>query len=91
MDYTKKDGTVISEKWMDAIAEGAETDELPGVAVATQSHVGRPRLFSDDELVSVSLRIPKSRMEAIRRAARSAGETQSDFIRAAIDRALVSP
>ena len=90
MDYRKKDGTVVSEDWMDAVSEQAENGDLPGVVVATQTHVGRPRLYGDDELVSLSLRIPKSRMAAIERAARSSGESRSEFIRNAIDRALIS-
>lgn len=86
--YIKKDGSVISEEWMEQIGEAAERDELPGVVVTTQTHVGRPRLFEDDELVTISVRLPKSRLDAVEQRARREGETRSDFIRSAVDRAL---
>lgn len=87
-EYTKKDGSVVSEDWMDRIAEAAESDELPGVVVTTQTHAGRPRLYEDDELVTISVRLPKSRLAAVEQRAKRAGETRSDFIRSAVDHAL---
>lgn len=37
MDYTMKDGTFVSEEWMNGIAEAAEVDELQGIVVAVDA------------------------------------------------------
>lgn len=86
--YKKKDGSIVSEEWMDAISNAAEDEELLGIPVTTQTHAGRPRLFKDDELVTISVRLPKSRLAAIEKIAKGTGESRSDFIRDAVDCAL---
>ena len=89
MAYTKKDGTVVTDEWMDAIAEAAEKDEMPGVVLTAETHVGRPKLYADDDMETVSFRLPKSRLSAIERAVKQKGESRSDFLRNAVDRALI--
>ena len=49
--------------------------------------MGRPRLF-DEELETVSFRLPKSRVDALEAAAKRRGETKSDLFREAVDRFL---
>lgn len=41
--YIKKDGTIISEEWMDKIADAAERDALPGQVITTQTHAACER------------------------------------------------
>jgi hypothetical protein len=90
MEYTKKDGSVISDEWMDAIANAAETDTLRGSVIATQTGSGRPRLYEDDELETISFRLPKSRILAIDTTIKSKGESRSEFLRNAVDKALAT-
>jgi metal-responsive CopG/Arc/MetJ family transcriptional regulator len=42
----------------------------------------------DEELETISFRIPKSRVEEIDRSARERGESRSQFLRRTIDQAL---
>jgi hypothetical protein len=88
MGYKKKDGTVITDEWMDALAEAAEKDRLPGAVLSTETHAGRPRMYGDDELKTISFRLPLSRISAIERAAKHKGKSRSDFLRDAVDKAL---
>jgi hypothetical protein len=90
MGYTKKDGTVVSDEWMDAIADGAESDNLLGDVIETHIGAGRPRLYDDDDLETVSFRLPKSRIHAIESAIKCKGESRSDFLREAVDKALAA-
>jgi hypothetical protein len=90
MGYEKKDGTAITDDWMDAIAKAAENDQLPGIVLSTKTHAGRPRMYEDDELRTVSFRLPLSRISAIERAAERKGESRSEFLRDAVDKALIS-
>jgi uncharacterized protein (DUF1778 family) len=48
---------------------------------------GRPRLY-DEELRTISLRLPKSRLDAIDADAKARGESRSQFLRRAIDHEL---
>jgi hypothetical protein len=89
MGYKKKDGTVVTDDWMDTIAEAAEKDRLPGVILSTETHAGRPRMYDDDELKTISFRLPLSRISAIERAAKRKGESRSEFLRDAVDKALI--
>jgi len=88
MAYTKKDGTLVSDEWMDKIASAAESDELPGVVLSTKTHAGRPKLYEDNELKTISFRLPVSQLVAIESAVKRSGESRSDFLREAVDKAL---
>lgn len=88
--YRKKDGSVVSGEWMDDVARRAERDDLPGQVVTTQVHKGRPRLHEDEELITISFRLPKSRLEILEKRARDTGTTRSEFIRDALERSLVT-
>lgn len=50
---------------------------------------GRPRIY-DEELETISFRLPKSRVNAIDAKAKRNGETRSQFLRQAVDAALLS-
>ncbi|MDR1087916.1 MAG: ribbon-helix-helix protein, CopG family [Coriobacteriales bacterium] len=90
MGYVKKDGSLITDTWMDAIADAAEADRLRGVVVKTESGPGRPRILKDDELQSITFRIGKSRLPMIDNAAAKRGESRSEFLRDLIDQALAA-
>ena len=80
-------GEEVSDETFDAWAEeyenGAWTGHLEKV------RMGRPRI-SDEELVTVTFRVPKSRIPAIEAAAKRKGETRSEYLRALVDRAIIS-
>lgn len=50
---------------------------------------GRPRIY-DEEMETISFRLPKSRVNAIDAKARRNGETRSQFLRQAVDDALLA-
>ena len=85
MDYMKKDGMLVSEEWMDAIAKAADADDLQGAVIAVQDHVE-----SEEDLATVPVAFSKSRLAAIEKAAERIGESRSDFIRNAVDKALLT-
>lgn len=84
MDYAKKDGTFVSEEWMDAISEAAEADELNDSVIAVHEH-----MEPEEDFTTISIRIPTSCLTAIEKAAERIGESRSDFIRNAVDKALI--
>ena len=84
MDYKKKDGTLVREEWMEAVAEAAEADDLLGIVTAVQDH-GE----GEEDFATVPVTFSKSRLTAIEKAAERIGETSSDFIRNAVDKALL--
>ena len=86
MDQIAEDGTVMTDAVLDALAEEYEKGTWHGHDAI---HVGRPRLY-DEELATVSFRIPKSRVDAIERIAKEHGESKSEFFRRAIDLALMA-
>lgn len=49
---------------------------------------GRPRLY-DEDMETVTLRLPRSRIAAIEAAASKLGESRSQFMRDAIDQRLL--
>jgi len=88
MGYKKKDKTVIEDGWMDAVSAAAEAGKLLGTVIKTEIGPGRPRIFNDDELESVSFRIRKSRLHSIDNVVSQIGESRSDFLREAVDEKL---
>ena len=80
-------GTELTEEMMDHLAEKWESDTWEGRL--TQVIVGRPRIMGE-ELVNVTFRIPKSRLSIIEAIAKSKGETRSEYLREAIDKALIA-
>jgi len=54
----------------------------------TEIAVGRPRIMGE-ELVNVTFRLPKSRLDIIAEIAKRTGKTRSEYLREAVDKALV--
>ena len=50
---------------------------------------GRPRIY-DEDMETVSFRLPKSRIAAIEAFTKRSGQSKSQFFRDAIDRALLA-
>jgi len=80
-------GVELTEQMMDRLAHEWESDTWKGRL--TEITVGRPRIMGE-ELVNVTFRIPKSRLSILEAVAKSNGETRSEYLRKAVDKALVA-
>lgn len=85
MERIARDGTVLTDELLDEMAKEYEAGTWEGPL--GEVVMGRPRLF-DEELETVSFRLPKSRVDALEAAAKRRGETKSDLFREAVDRFL---
>ena len=85
MEFKDRSGEVITDERFDAMAEEYEAGTWGGVGEIT---MGRPKLY-DENLETVSFRLPKSRIAAVEAVAKRRGESKSDFYRKAVDRALL--
>ena len=77
MGFEADNGTVLTDEMLDKRAEGHG-----------EVAMGRPRLY-DEDMGTVSFRLPCSRIRAVEAAAKRQGESKSDFFRRAIDRELL--
>lgn len=88
MDYRLKGGVTLSDTDFDRLSDQAEAGNYPGTPgewiVRPQ---GRPAL-SDEELVSITFRVPRSQRDALDAKAESRGETRSQFMRETLTREL---
>lgn len=85
MAITTKNGVVITDEQMEALADMFERGEWP----EGESRVvrGRPRMFGD-ELQSVTFKAPQRKVSALDRKAAEAGMSRSDYLRRLVDRDL---
>lgn len=87
-EYRIKGGSVLTDDDIELLCDQAERGEYPGTpgewVVRPQ---GRPRSYGE-ELVTVTLKVPASMRAAIDVRAKSVGETRSQFVRSAIERAI---
>ena len=86
MECKADNGTVLSDELLDAMAKEYEDGTWEGCGKVSK---GRPRLY-DEDMETLSFRLPKSRIAAISAVAKRKGESKSDFIRDAIDQALLA-
>jgi hypothetical protein len=88
MPYRLADGTVLPDEQIDDLAEKVEHGELPGKAgKLLVGPPGRPRI-SEEELVTIAFKVPRSRRDELDRAAAARNESRSEFLRDALDAAL---
>ena len=85
MGFEADNGTVLSDEMLDKRAEEYEDGTWSGHGEVA---MGRPRLY-DEDMGTVSFRLPCSRIRAVEAAAKRQGESKSDFFRRAIDRELL--
>lgn len=86
--YTTKSGAVLTDEDFERMADEAQRGEYPGEPGAwIVRPQGRPSIC-EEELVTVSFKVPRSQKEAIDRAAKGRGETRSQFMRSALEQAL---
>lgn len=88
MEYRLKDGTIITDEMIEELAEDIEKNGLPGKpGKFLVGPPGRPRL-SDEDLVTIAFKVPRSRRDELDRAASSHGQKRSEFLRDALEAAL---
>ena len=85
MGFEADNGTVLTDEMLDKRAEEYEDGTWSGHGEVA---MGRPRLY-DEDMGTVSFRLPCSRIRAVDAAAKRQGESKSDFFRRAIDRELL--
>lgn len=86
MDYIAMNGTALTDELLDSMAAEYEGGTWGGHGEVSR---GRPRIY-DEDMETVSFRIPKSRIAAIEAVAKKNGESKSDFFRNAVDQALLA-
>ena len=86
MTYEAASGVKLTDDMLDSMAREYEEGTWSGHGEVTP---GRPRLF-DEDMETVSFRLPKSRIAAVEALTKRTGESKSEFFREAIDRALLA-
>ena len=81
MEYTLKGGGVVDEAYFEELSDAAASGDYPGEPgewiVRPQ---GRPKLY-DEELVSVTFKIPRSQRDALDERAKGFNESRSEYLR----------
>ncbi len=86
MEFKLENGTILSDDQLETMAEEYENGAWKGCGEVT---LGRPRLY-DEDMETVSFRIPHSYIAAIDDASCKRGITKSEFYRQAIENELAS-
>ena len=87
MSKAAKDNIILTDEMIEKFAQEWENDTWSGHL--DKVVMGRPRI-SEEDLVNITFRIPRSRLTSIEKIAKENGETRSEFLRNAVDRALVA-
>lgn len=82
-------GLGLDPEAQEASVEAYEVGDLSGMAFGPVMR-GRPRLSQSDELRPITVKVPASRIAALRSRAAERGISQSEWVREAIDEKLVA-
>ena len=86
MSFVAHNGEILDDAAFDARAREYEEGTWSGVSEVS---AGRPKMY-DEDMETVSFRLPKSRMSAIEAHIGLHGGSKSQFFRDAIDEALLA-
>ena len=86
MEFKTASGELLTDEQLDEMAKEYEDGTWEGHGEVTK---GRPRLY-DEDMETVSFRLPRSRIAAIEATAQRCGISKSEFYRRAIDRELLA-
>jgi predicted DNA binding CopG/RHH family protein len=78
----------VTDEQLDTWAAEYENESWDGMSFGKIIQ-GRPRLY-DEELKTITVKVPASRIAAIQNAASKNGMSRSEFVRQAIDNELVA-
>ena len=82
MEYTLKSGKKLTEEDISCLNEAIASGDFSGLGSRGQIVVGRPRL-SNEPLVTMTFKIPKSDANKIKNAYEHEGTSRSEFLRRA--------
>lgn len=85
MPITTKNGSVVSDEQLEALAEMFERGEWP--VGETRVVRGRPLKFGE-ELASVTFKLPRRELSEVDARAKHEGMSRSDYLRRLVDRDL---
>ncbi|MCL2655492.1 MAG: ribbon-helix-helix protein, CopG family [Coriobacteriia bacterium] len=86
MEYITASGKTLTDEDIRKMDEEAETGNWHGDGPVV---MGRPKMY-DEDLETVSFRLPQSRIAAVEAVSKRIGESKSEFFRRAIDQALLA-
>ncbi len=90
MEYKMKGGVVLTDEDFERMSEQAAAGEYPGTPGKwVLRPQGRPRL-SDEELVTITFKVPRSMRAEVDVRAGARGESRSEFMRSAVHAALAT-
>ncbi|MCL2655058.1 MAG: ribbon-helix-helix protein, CopG family [Coriobacteriia bacterium] len=85
MEYKTASGQILTEDYIRQMDKECETGDWYSDQPVV---MGRPKLY-DEDLETVSFRLPKSRIAAVEAVSKKIGKSKSEFFRQAIDQALI--
>ena len=89
--YKTKSGHVVTDKILDELGEACERGEYPGkpgeIVIAP---VGRPKLSTNEELVTIAFKVPRSQRDLLDEKVQQEQGTRSEVMRKILDDALAS-
>lgn len=83
-----KSGRILTDEVIEELAERVERGEYPGESGKMLAASQGARLLDNEELVVVSIQIPRSLCDRLDQAASGKNETRSQFLREALEAAL---
>lgn len=86
MEFKTASGIVLTDADFDVMANEYENGTWHEKSADITP--GRPKLY-DEDMETVSFRLPRSRVEAVEAVTKRRGISKSEFYRRAVDRALV--
>ena len=90
MEFTAKDGSVVTEEMLNKLGEAADRGEFPGTPgewiIRPQ---GRPELFPGEELVSITFKAPAAYRDLLDSKAKAHHSSRSQYIRSVLDNAML--
>lgn len=86
MGFKTASGDILTDAMLDEMAKDYEEGTWAGTGEVT---MGRPKLY-DEDMETVSFRIPRSRIAAIEALTERLGMSKSEFYRRAVDRELIA-
>lgn len=88
MDYKLKGGVTLNDADFERMSDEAVAGRYPGEpGMWIVRPQGRPAI-SDEELVSVTIKLPRSQRDALDQKAASLNETRSQFVRKTLNKEL---
>ena len=82
MTYKTKSGFVLTDEMLETLGDACERGEYPGdVGKILVAPVGRPRVFPEEDLVTITFKVPRSYRDMIDTEAAKKKETRSGFLR----------